>query len=75
VARARGVGLLNLGGWFGGTVVYVHGMCVLNLVEEPALRAAAPVPTPEKEAPGGERSAPEDERSGGPALLTAGGLW
>ncbi len=45
-----GFGLLTLGGWLGGTVVFVHGMRVLNLVEEPALRAAAPVPTPEKEA-------------------------
>lgn len=45
-----GFGLLTLGGWLGGSVVYVHGMRVLNLVEEPALRATAPVPTPEKKA-------------------------
>lgn len=38
-----GFGLLTLGGWLGGTVVFVHGMRVLNLVDEPALRAAAPV--------------------------------
>ena len=44
-----GFGLLTLGGWLGGTVVYVHGMRVLNLVGEPARRAAAPAPTPEKE--------------------------
>jgi uncharacterized membrane protein len=44
-----GFGFLTLGGWLGGTVVFVHGMRVLNLVEEPALRAAAPVATPEKE--------------------------
>ena len=44
-----GFGMLTLGGWLGGTIVFVHGMRVLNLVEEPALRAAAPVPTPEKE--------------------------
>jgi uncharacterized membrane protein len=44
-----GFGTLTLGGWLGGTIVFVHGMRVLNLVEEPALRAAAPVPTPEKE--------------------------
>ena len=44
-----GFGLLTLGGWLGGTVVFVHGMRVLNLVEEPAHRAAAPVATPEKE--------------------------
>jgi uncharacterized membrane protein len=43
-----GFGVLTLGGWLGGTVVFVHGMRVLNLVDEPALRAAAPVPTPEK---------------------------
>ena len=41
-------GLLTLGGWLGGSVVYVHGMRVLNLVDEPATRAAAPVATPEK---------------------------
>ena len=40
--------LLTLGGWLGGSVVFVHGMRVLNLVTEPARRAAAPVPTPEK---------------------------
>ncbi len=33
---------LTLGGWLGGTVVFVHGMRVLNLVDEPALRAATP---------------------------------
>jgi uncharacterized membrane protein len=44
-----GFGFLTLGGWLGGTIVYVHGMRVLNLVDEPARRAAAPVATPEKE--------------------------
>jgi uncharacterized membrane protein len=44
-----GFGFLTLGGWLGGTVVFVHGMRVLNLVEEPSLRAAAPVATAEKE--------------------------
>jgi uncharacterized membrane protein len=43
-----GFGFLTLGGWLGGTVVFVHGMRVLNLVDEPSLRAAAPVPTEEK---------------------------
>jgi uncharacterized membrane protein len=43
-----GFGILTLGGWLGGSVVYVHGMRVLNLVSEPALRASAPVATPEK---------------------------
>ena len=44
-----GFGLLTLGGWLGGAVVYVHGMRVLSLVEEPATRAVAPIPHPEKE--------------------------
>jgi uncharacterized membrane protein len=42
--------LLTLGGWLGGAIVYVHGMRVLSLVEEPAERAIAPVPHKEKEA-------------------------
>jgi uncharacterized membrane protein len=55
-----GFGFLTLGGWLGGTVVFVHGMRVLNLVEEPALRAAAPLATAEKQAAAGERpDAPE----------------
>jgi uncharacterized membrane protein len=45
-----GFGLLTLGGWLGGTIVFVHGMRVLNLVKEPAERAVSPVPKPEKEA-------------------------
>jgi uncharacterized membrane protein len=45
-----GFAMLTLGGWLGGSVVYVHGMRVLNLLSEPAHRAAAPVPTPEKKA-------------------------
>jgi uncharacterized membrane protein len=45
-----GYGLLALGGWLGGTIVFVHGMRVLNLVDEPASRASSPVPQPEKEA-------------------------
>jgi hypothetical protein len=31
-----------VGGWLGGTVVYVHGMRVLNLAEEPTQRAVTP---------------------------------
>jgi uncharacterized membrane protein len=42
--------LLTLGGWLGGSVVFVHGMRVLNLVREPAERAVSPLPKPEKEA-------------------------
>jgi uncharacterized membrane protein len=45
-----GFALLTLGGWLGGSIVFVHGMRVLNLVEEPAKRAASPIPFPEKEA-------------------------
>jgi uncharacterized membrane protein len=44
-----GFGFLTLGGFLGGTVVFVHGMRVLNLVEEPAKRAVVPLPHPEKE--------------------------
>ena len=44
-----GFAFLTLGGWLGGTVVFVHGMRVLSLVDESPERAAAPVPHPEKE--------------------------
>ena len=44
-----GFGMLTLGGWLGGTIVFVHGLRVLGLTGEPAVRAASPVPTPEKE--------------------------
>jgi uncharacterized membrane protein len=43
-----GLGVIWLGGWLGGAIVFVHGMRVLNLVDEPTRRAAAPVATPEK---------------------------
>ncbi len=43
-------GLLTLGGWLGGAIVFNYGMRVLNLVEEPASRAVSPVPEPEEEA-------------------------
>jgi uncharacterized membrane protein len=43
-----GYAVLVLGGWLGGANVFVHGMRVLNLVDEPSLKAAAPVATPEK---------------------------
>jgi uncharacterized membrane protein len=35
-------GLLAFGGWVGGAIVFVHGMRVLQLVDEPASRAMAP---------------------------------
>ncbi len=44
-----GFGLLTAGGWLGGTIVFVHGMRVLSLAEEPAHRAVSPMPQPEKE--------------------------
>jgi uncharacterized membrane protein len=50
VLTVIGFALLTLGGWLGGAVVYVHGMRVLNLLREPASRAASPLPKPEKEA-------------------------
>lgn len=44
-----GFALLTLGGMFGGSITYVHGMRVLNLVDEPASRALTPAPKPEQE--------------------------
>jgi uncharacterized membrane protein len=44
-----GFGLMTLGGWLGGAIVYVHGMRVLKLVEEPTASAVSPPPHPEKE--------------------------
>jgi uncharacterized membrane protein len=44
-----GFGILTLGGWLGGAVVFVHGMRVLRLVDEPAARAVPPAEYPEKE--------------------------
>jgi uncharacterized membrane protein len=44
-----GFAILTVGGWLGGAITYVYGMRVLSLVDEPALKASAPVVTPEKE--------------------------
>ena len=44
-----GFALLTLGGTFGGSIVYVHGMRVLNLVDEPAKDALSPMPNERKE--------------------------
>ena len=52
VLNVVGFGLLTLGGWLGGSIVFVHGMRVLNLVDEPSARAVAPVAHPEKEEAG-----------------------
>ena len=67
-----GFGLLTLGGMFGGALTYVHGMRVLNLMEEPARKALTPLPHEEKEAAeGGEGpaddAAPGASRFEGPA--------
>lgn len=43
-------GLLTLGGWLGGALVFTHGMRVLELVDEPAPRAVAPVTPSEEQA-------------------------
>lgn len=50
VVTLIGFALLTAGGMFGGSVVFVHGMRVLNLVDEPARRALSPLAEPEKEA-------------------------
>lgn len=41
--------LLFAGGAMGGSITYVHGMRVLNLVDEPTARAIVPAPHEEKE--------------------------
>jgi uncharacterized membrane protein len=52
-----GFAFLTLGGWIGGSVVYVHGMRVLNLPDEPTRRAIAPV-APEEAAATRDEPAP-----------------
>jgi uncharacterized membrane protein len=44
-----GFGLLTAGGTMGGSITYVHGMRVLNLVDEPTKRAIIPSTHDEKE--------------------------
>ena len=44
-----GFAAMTVGGWLGGAIVFVHGMRVLSLVDEPAMRAASPLPMPEKD--------------------------
>jgi len=53
-----GFGFLTLGGWLGGSIVYVHGMRVLSLLEEPTRRAVTPG-HPEKEEAEGAPKTPE----------------
>ena len=45
---------LTLGGWLGGTIVFVHGMRVLKAGDEPAGRPVPRVRYPEKETRAGE---------------------
>jgi uncharacterized membrane protein len=48
-----GWGILTLGGWLGGSIVFTHGMRVLKLVDETAPRAATP--------PGGDETEAAEE--------------
>ena len=48
VATLVGFAFLSIGGWLGGTIVFVHGMRVLELQQEPMSRAVTPG-RPEKE--------------------------
>jgi uncharacterized membrane protein len=45
-----GFAVLTTGGWLGGAIVFVHGMRVLSLVDEPTKSAVSPLPSEEKEA-------------------------
>ncbi len=49
VLTVVGFALLFAGGTMGGAITYVHGMRVLNLVDEPTARAIVPAPHEEKE--------------------------
>ncbi len=55
-----GFAVLARGGWLGGTVVYVHGMRVLSLVDQPAHHAVALIATSEKRAAAGGEEGEED---------------
>jgi uncharacterized membrane protein len=48
ILTLAGFVFLTIGGTMGGSITYVHGMRVLNLVDEPAPKAMAPVPSDEK---------------------------
>lgn len=45
-----GFAVLTLGGWLGGTIVFVYGMRVLGIAEVPALEAVKPQPNEQKRA-------------------------
>jgi len=49
VVTLIGFALLFAGGTMGGSITYVHGMRVLNLVDEPTARAVVPSTHTEKE--------------------------
>jgi uncharacterized membrane protein len=49
VLTVIGFGILTLGGWLGGAIVFEHGMRVLKLKGESAGRAVSPIPHAEKE--------------------------
>jgi len=49
ILTLAGFALLTAGGTMGGSIVYVHGMRVLNLVDEPTRRAIVPSTHEEKE--------------------------
>ena len=53
VLTVVGYGTMALGGWVGGSIVFVHGMRVLKLVDDPVERAVSPAPQPEREAASG----------------------
>ena len=48
ILTLAGFVFLTIGGTMGGSITYVHGMRVLNLVDEPAEKAVAPFPSDEK---------------------------
>lgn len=50
VVTLAGFVALSVGGWIGGSIVFVQGMRVLALADEPAGRAISPLPKPEQEA-------------------------
>ena len=50
ILTAVGFALLTIGGTIGGSITYVHGMRVLNLVDEPTKKAIVPSYAEEKEA-------------------------
>jgi hypothetical protein len=52
VVTLVGFVLLTTGGWLGGSVVFVHGMRVLSLLELPWRRAISPGGPPESDEAG-----------------------